>query len=253
MFFYILDIPIHRIKKIKTVNYIFKEHNLEFNRRFYFLISFFSSILLFIILNNKDLAKILESAASSTVKFFQASPNDYFFSSIKLSVYVGLLATVPILVLQIITFFIPGFSKKEKFFSFPLSILSIILFISSILTSLFVLLPVTFLFFLNYNEGLLEPFWSFTEYFDFILTILLGTGIIFQLPIIQFLLNSLKIINLKKMVSGWKIVVLLSTIFGAIITPSTDPLSQLLLSSIIILLYLLGIGLIKISNKFFNK
>lgn len=249
MFFYIHDTTLQKTKKIKTVNYIFREHNSELSGRLNFLIFYFIVVLIYIGLNSKELTKILQAAASPTVKFFQSSPNDYLFSSIKLSFYAGLLITFPILILEMIIFFLPAFSLQEKKISLPLSILSLALFISSIFVSFSVLLPLTFLFFLNYNEDILEPFWSFAEYFDFTLTVILGTGIMFQLPIIQFLLATLKLITTDKMIASWKIVVITSTLFGAIITPSTDPFSQLLLSSIIILLYFFGIILIKIYDK----
>lgn len=249
MFFYIRDTIAQKTKKIKTINYIFREHNGEVNGRLYFLIFSFLIILILVGLNTKELTRLLQSAASPTVKFFQSSPNDYLFSSIKLSIYSGLLVIFPISILQLVIFFLPAFSSQEKKISLPISILSIFLFFSSIFVSFSILLPITFLFFLNYNEDIIEPFWSFTEYFDFTLIIILGTGVMFQLPIIQFLLATLKLVSVEQMSGNWKLVVIISTLLAAIITPSTDPFSQLLLSSIIILLYFLGIFLIKMFDK----
>jgi sec-independent protein translocase protein TatC len=81
----------------------------------------------------------------------------------------------------------------------------------------------------------LEPFWSFDQYFEFILVLFYSTGLAFQIPIIQILIGLLNIVSPQQMLSAWRYIILLSTILGAILTPSTDPLTQLLLSLAILL------------------
>merc|ERR1712194_89235 len=98
--------------------------------------------------------------------------------------------------------------------------------------------------FLNYSEEVLEPFWSFDQYFEFILVLFYSTGLAFQIPIIQILVGLLNIVSPKQMLGAWRYVILISTILGAILTPSTDPLTQLLLSFAIILLYISGLGIL---------
>ena len=67
-----------------------------------------------------------------------------------------------------------------------------------------------------------------------------STSLAFQIPIVQLILGLTGILSGKKMLSLWKYVVLGSTIIGAILTPSTDPITQLCLSLAIFTLYLLG-------------
>merc|ERR1712238_427353 len=71
-----------------------------------------------------------------------------------------------------------------------------------------------------------------------------STGLAFQIPIIQILLGLLNFVSAQQMLGAWRYVILISTIIGAVLTPSTDPLTQLLLSFAIILLYLSGIGIL---------
>ena len=78
------------------------------------------------------------------------------------------------------------------------------------------------------------------EYFEFILVLFYSTGLAFQIPVIQIILGLLKIITVKQMLRAWRYVILGSTIIGAILTPSTDPLTQLLLSIAILALYFSG-------------
>jgi len=101
-----------------------------------------------------------------------------------------------------------------------------------------------FKFFLNYSDEVIEPLWSFDQYFEFILVLFYSTGLAFQIPIIQVLLGLLNIVSAKQMITSWRYVILVSTIIGAVLTPSTDPLTQLLLSSAILLLYFSGVGIL---------
>jgi sec-independent protein translocase protein TatC len=90
----------------------------------------------------------------------------------------------------------------------------------------------------------LEPFWSFDQYFEFILVLFYSTGLAFQIPVIQILVGLLNIVTAKQMLGAWRYIILISTILGAILTPSTDPLTQLLLSLAILALYLSGLGIL---------
>ena len=99
-------------------------------------------------------------------------------------------------------------------------------------------------FFLKYSEEVLEPLWSFDQYFEFILVLFYSTGLAFQIPILQILIGLLNIVSVNQMLRAWRYIILLSTIFGAVLTPSTDPLTQLLLSLAILLLYFIGLGIL---------
>jgi sec-independent protein translocase protein TatC len=94
-----------------------------------------------------------------------------------------------------------------------------------------------------------DLFWSFNQYFDFIAVFIFTTGIAFQVPVIQVVLGLLGILSGKKMLSAWKYVIVASTIISAIITPSTDPVTQILLTIALISLYLGGSSLVILLNK----
>ena len=99
-------------------------------------------------------------------------------------------------------------------------------------------------FFLNYSDEVIEPLWSFDQYFEFILVLFYSTGLAFQIPIIQILLGLLNFVSAQQMLGAWRYIILISTIIGAVLTPSTDPLTQLLLSFAILLLYFSGVGIL---------
>jgi len=182
----------------------------------------------------------------SNVKFFQLSPGEYFASTIKISFYTGILFSSPFLISQLILFLLPGLTIDEKKIILPILISSLILFLLGLLFSYYTLIPAALNFFLAYSDEVIEPFWSFDQYFEFILTLFYSTGIAFQIPILQILLGLLDIISVQQMLAAWRYVILISTIIGAILTPSTDPLTQLLLSFAILFLYFSGLGILSL-------
>jgi sec-independent protein translocase protein TatC len=93
-----------------------------------------------------------------------------------------------------------------------------------------------------------EPSWSIERYLDFVLLLMLATALAFQLPVLQLLLGALGLIDARTMLGAWRWVVLLSALAGAVLTPSTDPVTMLLLSGAILLLYLIGVGLVSLAQ-----
>ena len=83
----------------------------------------------------------------------------------------------------------------------------------------------------------------------FIAILIFTTGLAFQVPVVQIVLGLLGIVSGEKMLSLWKYVVVLSTILAAIITPSTDPITQLLLTGALLTLYFSGSGIVLLLNK----
>ena len=64
--------------------------------------------------------------------------------------------------------------------------------------------------------------------------LLFSTGLAFQIPVIQLLLSKLGIVSSQQMLNGWRLVIMLSMILGAVLTPSTDPLTQSLLAGAVL-------------------
>ena len=110
-------------------------------------------------------------------------------------------------------------------------------------------MPAALKFFIAYGSDVVEPFWSFDQYFNFVAVLIFSTGLAFQVPVIQIVIGLLGIISGQMMLSSWKYVIVISTILGAIITPSTDPITQILLSGALLALYLSGAGVLILLKK----
>jgi len=227
---------------------LFTEHIEELRQRSFHVLIALLLLSITAFLNVKPIVHLLEIPVQN-VKFFQLSPGDYFISTVKIAVYTGILSTSPFLLSQLTFFVIPGLNAGEKKLILPLLIGSTVLFFLSLVFSYFILIPAALGFFLSYSVDVIEPLWSFNQYFDFILVLFYTTGLAFQVPIFQVILGIFGIVSSREMLKQWKYVILAATIIGAVLTPSTDPITQILLSGAIVLLYILGAGVLVILKR----
>lgn len=192
----------------------------------------------------RQIVELLEVPAQGA-KFLQLSPGEYFFVSIKVAGYSGILLASPFILYQVIQFVLPGLTRRERRLIAPVVIGSSVLFFAGLAFAYIALVPAALNFFINYGADVVEQMWSIDRYFEFVLLLLFSTGLAFQIPVIQLLLGLLGIVSSKQMLSGWRYVLLGAAILGAVLTPSTDPITQSLLGGAVLFLYFGGIGLVK--------
>jgi len=196
----------------------------------------------------KPIVKILEVPANG-IKFLQLAPGEFFFVTIEVAGYTGLLLASPFILYQIIQFVLPGLTRRERRLIGPVVFGSTILFALGLVFAYALLVPAALNFFVSYGGDVVEQAWSIDKYFKFILLLLFSTGLAFQIPVIQLLLGFLGIVSSQTMLKGWRLVILGAAILGAVITPSTDPLTQTLLAGAVLVLYFGGIGLVKLFGR----
>ncbi|ELS32381.1 MULTISPECIES: twin-arginine translocase subunit TatC [Pseudanabaena] len=245
-----VDAPdeIDELDEIDDVEMSLFDHLEEFRSRiFYALIAVIIGVIGCFAVVNKIVA-LLEIPAQG-VKFLQLAPGEYFFVSIKVAGYSGLLVSSPAILYQIVRFILPGLTRKEKRAIAPIVFGSSILFVLGIVFAYELLIPAALNFFISYGGDVVEQFWSIDRYFEFVLLLLFSTGLAFQIPVIQALLAMTGIVNSSKMLAGWRYVVLGAVILGAVLTPSTDPMTQSLLAGAVGILYFGGIFLVKAMGK----
>ncbi|ONK81695.1 uncharacterized protein A4U43_C01F31940 [Asparagus officinalis] len=199
---------------------------------------------------SKDLIVLLEAPVSSQgVRFLQLSPGEFFFTTIKVSGYCGLLLGSPIILYEIIAFVLPGLTRDERRFLGPIVLGSSVLFYTGIAFSYAVLAPAALNFFVTYAEGAVESLWSIDQYFEFVLILMFSTGLSFQVPVIQLLLGQVGLVSGDQMLSIWRYVVVGAVVAAAVLTPSTDPLTQMLLAGPLLGLYLGGAWMVKLIGR----
>lgn len=196
----------------------------------------------------KPIVQLLEAPAGN-VKFLQLAPGEYFFVSLKVAAYSGILVASPMILYQIIAFVLPGLTRRERKLLGPIVLGSSVLFALGLVFAYVALIPAALNFFISYGADVVEQLWSIDRYFEFVLLLMFSTGLAFQIPIIQALLGLLGIVSSQQMASGWRYVLIGAAVLGAVLTPSTDPLTQSLLGGAVVGLYFGGIGLVKLLGR----
>jgi sec-independent protein translocase protein TatC len=195
----------------------------------------------------RPLVRLLEQPAEG-MRFMQLAPGEFLFVSIKVAGYAGLTLALPYVLFEGLGFVLPGLTRRERRLIAPAVAGSAVLFLLGLAFAWWALVPAALRFLMGYGADVVEPIWSIERYLDFVLLLMLATGLSFQLPVLQLVLGSLGILNSKAMLSGWRLVVLLSALAGAVLTPSTDPVTMLLLGGAITGLYLVGVGLVALAE-----
>ncbi|MCP9774163.1 twin-arginine translocase subunit TatC [Cyanobium sp. WAJ14-Wanaka] len=197
----------------------------------------------------KPLVKLLEMPAPG-IRFLQLAPGEFLFVSIKVAGYAGLTIALPYVLYEVLAFVLPGLTSRERRLVAPAVAGSALLFAAGLAFAWWALVPAALAFLVEYGADVVEPSWSIERYLDFVLLLMVATALAFQLPVLQLLLGALGLIKARAMLAAWRWVVVVAAIAGAVLTPSTDPVTMLLLSGAITALFLIGVGLVAMAERF---
>jgi sec-independent protein translocase protein TatC len=168
----------------------------------------------------------------------------------KASFYVGLILTLPFLFYKLFRFVSPGLYKNEKYYSARIIFFSFVSFFAGILVNYFVIFPFSLRFLATYQVAdQVNNMISITSYLDTLMSLSVLMGICFELPVVSLLLSKLGILESGFLKKYRKHALVAIIIIAAIITPTTDIFTLLLVSVPIIFLYELSIVLVKISER----
>ncbi|MCP9804982.1 twin-arginine translocase subunit TatC [Cyanobium sp. T1B-Tous] len=196
----------------------------------------------------KPLVRMLEMPAEG-IRFLQLAPGEFLFVSLKVAGYAGLTLALPYVLYEGLAFVLPGLTRRERNLVAPAVAGSAVLFAAGLAFAWWALVPAALRFLVSYGADVVEPSWSIERYLDFVLLLMVATALAFQLPVLQLLLGALGLVKAQPMLAGWRWVVLASALAGAVLTPSTDPVTMLLLSGAITALYLIGVGLVAFTER----
>ena len=174
------------------------------------------------------------------------TPSEGFVTYIQVSLAAGLIMASPIVLSQIWGFIAPALTSSEKKYAYFFIPLIIIFFCTGVLMATYYVLPTGVKFLLNFSTKDLEPMLSVSNYFSFALSVIVSCGVVFELPLVALLLGKIGIINSVMLGRIRKYAILVSFIIAAIITPSVDMFTQLLVGIPIICLFEASIILLKI-------
>lgn len=167
----------------------------------------------------------------------------------KVALLLGLVLTLPYILYQIYAFIAPGLFTHERRFLLLSVPGVIVLFAAGIAFTLLVLVPFSIPVLQGFLPNIVTHTYTLQDYLSFVTTLLLWMGLLFQTPLVMYTLARLNVIqpaNLKRL---RKLIIFLAAVMAAIITPTTDPFTMLLVTGPFIVLYELGILLASLALR----
>ncbi|HTL47981.1 MAG TPA: twin-arginine translocase subunit TatC [Verrucomicrobiae bacterium] len=165
------------------------------------------------------------------------TPYEAFLTYVKVSAVTGLLLSLPVIFFEFWKFVSPGLYDREKKVILPLSFVCVLLFLAGVCFAYFLVIPFGLGFLLSFQTESLRPLIAIAPYFSFLLGMILAFGALFDFPVVLLGLIKLGVMKTETLASMRKLIVVGIFVVAAILTPSPDPVSQLLLAIPLVLLF----------------
>jgi len=170
------------------------------------------------------------------------NPTDPFNLYLKVGFLAGLFVACPFVLYQVWMFISPGLYRREKRYVLPFMFSTIFLFISGGVFGYKLVYPAALDFLIGYGKQF-QPMITIHEYTDLFLTVIIGLGVVFELPILVFFLALMGVISAGWMWRNVRYSILVIFIIAAVLTPTTDVLNMCIFAAPMVALYLLSIGI----------
>ena len=203
------------------------EHLDELRNRIIFSGIFLTLAIVFCFWQEDALLEIANEPLPAGFEPLTFSPTEPFFTTVKLSVYGGILIALPILLFQLYAFVLPAFAPEEKRTLLPLIISVPILFIGGALFAYAVVMPAALDFLLSFNEDSFNIEVRASEYYGFFMLTLIAVGVLFQIPVAVLSVCRLGIVTPEQLAHNRRYAVLVIAV-AAMLLPGTDPVTMLI-------------------------
>jgi sec-independent protein translocase protein TatC len=178
-------------------------------------------------------------------KLYYMQPAEAFFTYLKVACVAGFLLALPVIFWQVWRFFLPALTARERMVLGIVVPTSVVLFFCGLAFSFFLVLPAGIKFFLGFGNTELEALLSVDKYFDFVIMFVLPFGFIFELPLVITILGKMGLITSAFLNKYQRIIIFLSFVVGALITPTPDVFTQSMIALPIIVLYEVGYFIVR--------
>ena len=176
-------------------------------------------------------------------------PGEGFFLYVKMAAIAGLLIASPYVMYQVWLFIAPGLYQNEKKLAIPFVLFATLLFISGAAFSHYLLFPAAWKFFASFSNEFLEFTPRVESVWSLYVKLLLAMGIVFQMPMLMFVLARFGIVTARFLLRNVKYALLIFFVIAAVITPDGSMIPQVIMAGSMMLLYALGIIVVALFGK----
>jgi len=192
---------------------------------------------------------LLKPARDAGASLQNLKPFGQLFLYFEIAIIGGVVLSIPNIFYQFWKFISPALRQKEKKYISSIVIFSSLCFLIGIVFAYYGMLPLTLKFATQFGTSAIKNEFAIDEYFNIIISVMLAAGIVFELPMISFFLTKLGILTPKFMIKYRKHAIVIIMVLAAVLTPGTDPVSQIVLAVPLVLLYEISILISKLSLK----
>jgi Twin arginine targeting (Tat) protein translocase TatC len=190
-------------------------------------------------------AELVHFITAPAGKLYYMNPAEAFFTYLKVSVFAGFLLALPVVFYQVWSFVVPALTRQERKASFFLVPASLLLFFTGLAFSYFLVLPAAITFFIGFSTPDLQPMFSIGQYLSFVISFVLPFGFVFELPLFILVAARLGVIGSEFLAAKRKVVIVLSFVVGAVISPTPDVFSQTMIAVPLMVLYEASIFIVR--------
>jgi sec-independent protein translocase protein TatC len=165
------------------------------------------------------------------------SPLEAFMTRLKISVILGIMIAFPFVLFKVWSFVSPGLFANERKKIYPLVVTSSALFYTGVIFCYVLLIPSVMRFLLSFGTEHLNPLLSVSSYFTFIARLCFAFGLVFQIPVVVFILSIAGLVSPRFLLKQWRYAVVLTFVVAAVLTPP-DVISQVMMAVPIVVLYI---------------
>ena len=229
-----------------------KEHLLELRKRLFIAAAglIVGMIVAFIIsgtvidLLSQPIEQIANEAGREYTALNFTTVSSGFDLHVRIAFAIGLLISAPIWLWQIWAFIMPGLTRKEVRYTVGFLAAAIPLFCAGLYVG-WLIMPHMVVLMANFvpNGKGIAQFYDYATYYDFVFKLLLVIGVSFVTPVFLVALNLAGVVSGRGILKGWRVAIIVITVFAAAATPAADVTSMLLLAGILCVLYFAAVGL----------
>ena len=185
-----------------------------------------------------------------TDKLTVSSLTSPFMIYMQVALYAAIAFVIPFLLYQVWAFISPGLYKHEKGYIVPVLVMSTVFFALGATFAYKIAFPTACDFLLGWaTEGDLNTLLNAEEYLNLIIMIMLGLGLVFQIPTIAYILGRIGLLTPRIMLRYWRQAVVVIAIVSGVLTPTTDYANMLVFAAPMVALYFLSVGIVWIFGK----
>lgn len=192
---------------------------------------------------------LLKPANNAGATLQNLKPFGQIFLFFEVALIGGFILSIPNAFYQFWKFISPALRKKERKYILAIVTFSSICFLTGIVFAYFIMLPLTMKFAAQFGSSNIKNEFAIDEYMSIILSVMLAAGLVFELPMISFFLSKLGILTPQFMRRYRRHAIVIILVLAALLTPGTDPVSQLILAVPLAVLYEISILVSKLSQR----